>query len=218
MMMDDDAKRKVFDMIEQGHISAEEGLRLIKAMEGKKEPTSESLEIQKPDTELGQTKTNDSEVIEYPRIPEEELKRMNRLKRWWILPFGIGILITILGAIWMYMGYAANGFGFGFWLSWIPFLLGIFILAVSFQSSRSVWLHVRIKQRPGQTPQRIAISLPLPLNLTQWVITTFGNKIPGMQDQPIDEYSEMLKSVSPEEPFYVHVDEGDGEEVEVFIG
>ena len=216
--MVDEAKRKVFDMIEQGQISPDEGLRLIKAMEGGKTPEADAVEIQLPDLEEDQVDRTTSEEKVYPQIPEEELKRMNRLKRWWILPFGIGILITVLGAIWMYMGYTANGFGFGFWLSWIPFLLGIFILAVSFQSSRSVWLHVRIKQRPGESPQRIAISLPLPLNLTRWVFSTFGNKIPGMRDQPLDEYSEMLKSVSPEEPFYVHVDEGDGEEVEVFIG
>ncbi len=216
--MADDVKRKVFDMVEQGQISADEGLRLIKALEGRKEPNTDAVDIQMTETQPDQAESIDFKEKRYPQIPEEELKRMDRLKRWWILPFGVGILITILGAIWMYMGYAANGFGFGFWLSWVPFLLGIFILVISFQSSRSVWLHVRIKQRAGQTPQRIAISLPLPLTLTRWVISTFGDKIPGMRDQPVDEYSDILKSVSPEEPFYVHVDEGDGEEVEVFIG
>lgn len=216
--MADEATRKVFDMIEKGQISAEEGLRLIKAMEGHKDGKTEEMGIQVTDFDLNQAEATVIEEKDFPKIPEEELKRMARLKRWWVLPFGIGLLITILGAIWMYMGYTANGFGFGFWLSWIPFLLGIFILAVSFQSRDSVWLHVRIKQKPGETPQRIAISLPLPLSLTRWVISTFGSKIPGMQDQPMEEYSEMLKSVSPEDPFYVHVDEGDGEEVEVFIG
>ena len=216
--MADEATRKVFDMIEKGQISAEEGLRLIKAMEGHKDGKTEEMGIQVTDFDLNQAEATVIEEKDFPNIPEEELKRMTRLKRWWVLPFGIGLLITILGAIWMYMGYTANGFGFGFWLSWIPFLLGIFILAVSFQSRDSVWLHVRIKQKPGETPQRIAISLPLPLSLTRWVISTFGSKIPGMQDQPMEEYSEMLKSVSPEDPFYVHVDEGDGEEVEVFIG
>jgi hypothetical protein len=39
-----------------------------------------------------------------------------------------------------------------------------------------------------------------------------------LKDQPVSEYTEILKGISPEDPFYVHVDEGDGEEVEVFIG
>jgi len=216
--MADEPKRKVFDMIEKGQISADEGLRLIKAMEGRKEAKTEVGEIQASDFDPNHAESMEFGEKDLPKIPEEELKRLERLKSWWVLPFGVGLLITILGAIWMYMGYTAKGFGFGFWLAWLPFLLGIFILAISFQSRYSVWLHVRVKQKPGQSPQRIAISLPLPLSLTRWVISTFGNRIPGMQDQPLDEYSDMLKSVSSEEPFYIHVDEGDGEEVEVFIG
>ncbi len=216
--MKNEAERKVFDMVEQGLISADEGLRLIKAMEGRKDSPASDVELQKADFKANQTDSIDYEQKDLPQIPEEELKRMENLKRWWILPFGFGMLIMALGAIWMYTGYSTNGFGFGFWMAWVPFLLGIFILAVSYQSRTSVWLHVRIKQKPGEKPQRIAISLPLPISLTQWIFSTFGNKIPGMQDQPLDEYTEMLKSVSPEEPFYVHVDEGDGEVVEVFIG
>jgi polyhydroxyalkanoate synthesis regulator phasin len=216
--MTNEAERKVFDMVEKGQISADEGLRLIKAMGSHKEEKQEAVGIQASGFNADHSESVEYEEKDLPKIPEEELKRMARLKRWWVLPFGVGLLITTLGAIWMYMGYTANGFGFGFWLSWLPFLLGIFILALSFQSRYSVWLHVRIKQKPGETPQRIAISLPLPISLTRWVISTFGNKIPGMEGQPVEEYSEMLKSVSPEEPFYVHVDEGDGEEVEVFIG
>ena len=135
---------------------------------------------------------------------------MEQLKRWWVLPFGIGLVITTLGAIWMYTAYGANGFGWGFWLAWFPFLLGIFLVAVSFQTSRSVWLHVRIKQRPGQSPPRIAISLPVPVSLTRWFLRTFGGRIPGLKDQPVGEYADILEDLSPEEPFYVHVQEDDG--------
>ena len=212
------AERKVLDMVEQGQISAEEGLRLINAMDGQSEQPSESTdyEASSADRELVEIKAE--EAASRPQIPQEELDRVKHLKRWWVLPFAIGLLITTLGAIWMYMGYSAKGFGFGFWLSWIPFLLGIFITAVSYQSSHGVWLHVRIKQKPGESPQRIVISLPIPLGLTRWVVITFGDRIPGLKDQPVSEYSEILKSISPEDPFYVHVDEGNGEEVEVFIG
>ena len=216
--MTNEVERKVLDMVAGGQISAEEGLRLINAMNGRKEAATDVLAVQDV-TALGDQVGSQEELApEIPQIPEEELKRMERLKRWWFLPFGLGLIITILGAIWMYMGYMAKGFGFGFWLAWIPFLLGIFVLAVSYQSSKSVWLHVRIKQKPGEKPERISISLPLPLSLTRWVISTFGDRIPGMKDQPIEEYTQILRDISPDAPFYVHVDEGDGEEVEVFIG
>jgi polyhydroxyalkanoate synthesis regulator phasin len=212
------AERKVLDMVEQGQISAEEGLRLINAMDGQSEQPSESTDYEASSADRELVEINTEEAASRPQIPQEELDRMKHLKRWWILPFAIGLLITTLGAIWMYMGYTAKGFGFGFWLAWIPFLLGILITAVSYQSSHGVWLHVRIKQKPGESPQRIVISLPIPLGLTRWVVTTFGDRIPGLKDQPVSEYSEILKSISPEDPFYVHVDEGNGEEVEVFIG
>ena len=144
---------------------------------------------------------------------------MKQLKRWWVFPFAIGLVITTLGALWMFAGYSRSGFGWGFWLSWIPFIIGIFVLSLSFQSSRSVWLHVRIKQKRGESPPRISISLPLPLSLTQWLINTFGHKIPGLDDLPLGDISELLDRISPEEPFYVHVNDKDnGEMVEVFIG
>jgi hypothetical protein len=212
------AERKVLDMVEQGQISAEEGLRLINAMGGQGEKPLESTDSEASSADQKLIEIKAEEAAARPQIPQEELDRMKHLKRWWILPFAIGLLITTLGAIWMYMGYTAKGFGFGFWLAWIPFLLGILITAVSYQSSHGVWLHVRIKQKPGESPQRIVISLPIPLGLTRWVVTTFGDRIPGLKDQPVSEYSEILKSISPEDPFYVHVDEGNGEEVEVFIG
>jgi len=214
--MVDKAERTIMDMVEQGQISAEEGLRLINAMDGQKKAQDvneadslvpfEPIEVQEDESEPTQ-----------PTISPEERHRLDQLKRWWILPFGVGLIITILGAVWMFNGYSNNGFGWGFWLAWIPFLLGIFILSVSFQTSRSVWLHVRIKQKPGETPQRIAISLPLPMGLIRWFLRTFGHRISGLKDQPIDEYADIVDNLSVDEPFYVHVDE-DGEEVEVFIG
>lgn len=216
-MMVDKTERTILDMIEKGQITAEEGLRLINAMGSPKESTnreeSENIELVEPIETLEQ----EPEAYQSP-ISAEEKRRLNQLKRWWILPFGVGLLITILGAVWMFNGYNANGFSWGFWLSWIPFLIGILIVSVSFQSSHSVWLHVRIKQKPGQTPQRIAISLPMPLGLVRWFLRTFGHRISGLKDQPVSAYADILENLSAEEPFYVHVDDEDGEEVEVFIG
>jgi len=214
------AERQILDMVEQGQLSAEEGLRLINAMSGKTTSVLDSDVIDGKAANATEIIFGEDEEVEKPRISEVEKQRINQLKRWWVLPFGIGLLITTLGAIWMYMGYTRNGFGFGFgfWLAWIPFLLGVFIVAVSFQTNRSVWLHVRIRQKPGETPQRISISLPMPIGLTRWFFSAFGNHIPGLRDQPLDNIPEILAHLSPEEPFYVHVNEEDGEEVEVFIG
>lgn len=215
--MVDNAERKILDMVEGGKISAEEGLRLMNAMKGAKETHSP---VNEGDDHLETApQMSGSPASGHPMIPEAELARMNRLKRWWVLPFGVGLLVTSMGAVWMYLGYADNGFGWGFWLAWLPFLLGIFLMVLSYQTSRSVWVHVRIRQKPGEKPERISISLPMPLRLAKWFLGTFGNHIPGLKDQPVGDFSEILETLTPEEPFYVHVnDEDDGEEVEVFIG
>jgi len=204
--------------VEQGRISAEEALRLINAMDGGTAGLEENIDISPQENEESIVIPGGVKASSIPQIPEEELHRMNRLKRLWFVPFGIGLLIMTLGALWLYSAFSANGFGVGFWLAWIPFIMGIFIVAVSFQTSRSVWLHVRIKQKPGERPQRIAISLPMPVSLTRWFLNTFGKSIPGLRDQPIENFSEILNNLSPEEPFYVHVNEEGDEEVEVFIG
>ena len=130
--MTSEVERKILDMVEQGQITAEEGLRLMNAMSGNSDIVPENV----PQKDTGSLDLDQVEAQEEssPKISEEELKRMKRLKRWWILPFGIGLLITTLGAIWMYSGYMAKGFGLGFWLAWIPFILGIFIIAISFQT------------------------------------------------------------------------------------
>ena len=213
--MTDEAQRKVLDMVEQGRISPDEGLQLINALEGdhhKKQEGEDGLtgEVAYIPQEEGQ-KTSHS-------IPAEEMARMKRMKRWWVLPFSVGLVVTLLGAIWMYSGYLANGFGWGFWLSWLPFLLGIAIIAVSFPTSKSVWLHVRIKQKPGESPQRINISFPIPLRFAKWGLTTFGDKIPDINGKKAGDFSAILDALSPEEPFYIHIDDEDGEQVEVYIG
>lgn len=218
--MMDEAERKILEMVENGDITAEEGLRLINAAGGQQDASVNEIDqgVASTESEIEIVAADPDDVGTPNPIPEEEQQRMNRLKRWWVLPFGIGLLITTLGAVWMYTGYEARGFGWGFWLAGLLFMLGVMVLVVSYRTSRSVWLHVRIRQKPGESPQRIAFSLPIPVALTRWIFTSFGDRIPGIKDQPIDQVSEILKNLSPEEPFYVHVNEGDGEEVEVFIG
>ncbi len=172
-----------------------------------------------------EVKSGQAERITGQPVGEEEAGREIRYwKSWWYLPFWIGTFIMTLGAIGMYLGYTAARFGIGFWLSWIPFFLGVIVMAISWQSRLARWLHVRIHQEPGERPGSISISLPLPLGLASWFLRNFSHLIPGLRDQKFSgsDLSDILislgQSVSPENPFYVHVNGNNGEEVEVFIG
>ena len=212
----ENSERKILDMVEQGQITADEGLRLMNAMsKGGVDQKPETVEAFGEDSERPGRPTGSYGS----HISLEEVARMNRLKRWWLMPFSIGLIILFLGAIWMYAGYQDAGFGFGFWISWVPFLLGIFIVAVSIRTSKSLWFHLKVKQAPGEKPERINLSLPLPLNLAKWLFTAFGEKITGLKEPGLQDIPAILENISPEEPFYVHVnDDNDGEEVEIYIG
>jgi hypothetical protein len=137
---------------------------------------------------------------------------------WWI-PMLVGVSITLVAAVLMYSAWNASGFGFWFACTWFPFLLGVTVMALAWASRTARWLHVRVEQKEGESPQRIAISLPIPLRLTAWFLRTFGHKIPHLGNTGLDELIVALDATSPETPFYVEVNEGaNGEHVEVYIG
>ncbi len=157
-----------------------------------------------------------------PQLTELEQSRFNFWQRWWLLPFAIGVVITLLGAYWMYLGYMTAGLGWGFWLSWIPFGLGVLITAAAARSRTARWLHVRVHEVTGKhgPPTNINISLPLPISFAAWVLRTFGHWMPeDFRRQHLDEVLVMLdQALSKDAPFHVMVNEDDGDQVEVFIG
>ena len=82
------------------------------------------------------------------------------------------------------------------------------------------WLHIRIRQKPGERPQTIALSFPLPIRITAWFLRNFGSRIPKLKETGLDELILALgKNATPQAPFYIEVNEGeDGEQVQVYIG
>jgi len=140
-------------------------------------------------------------------------------RNWWRYPLWIGVAVTIVGAALMYLAVRSSGFGFWFACAWFPFLFGVAVLALAWGSRQARWLHVRVKRQPGQSPQRISISLPLPLRLAASVIRIFNIRTREIENQRLSDLILTLEKTSPEAPFYVHVnDSDDGEQVEIYIG
>jgi hypothetical protein len=249
-MVSDSERTKILEMIEDGTISAEDGLSLLNALdaslttdndgfsditeEGKSvllKNTSPAL-IEESDLPIvsGDLKDHENVRVEsdyYPLTDEDVSNRpappnsdeIKRWKRWWIIPLWIGAGITVLGGLLMFWAYQANGFGFWFACSWFPFLLGVATLSFAWNSRISPWLHVRIQQASGERPQKIAISFPIPIRLTVWGLRLFGHYIPHMDGVSLEEVILALKDVARDgTPFFVDVDDEDGERVQVFIG
>jgi hypothetical protein len=219
-MTEKNERIQILEMIESGVITAEEGARLLQAFDADErleetrnehsESTSEAVFGDEPDPMEGV-------VFDTEYQPDFE-----RWKRYWVIPLWIGVGFTIIGSLVMLWIYQSTGFSFWFACSWLPFLLGVGLITMAWGSRSARWLHLRIQQEPGEWPQTIAFSFPLPLNFAAWFMRTFGQFIPKVNeiDLDFDKVIETFKnSTTPEHPFYVEVDEGEnGETVQIYIG
>ena len=248
--MDETARMKILEMIESGKITAAEGLRLLEALSAQTEDTAEensgmeegpipvsSMDESIPppspsippseDNEETTTASEEPEPSSQKQASQPEFISTSALppdaekwRRWWMLPLWVGVGTVVLAGAWMYAAYENNGFSFWFLCSWIPFLFGVLLMAISFGSRRARWLHLRVTQAPGEKPQNIAISFPLPIRLASWFFRNFGHYIPEVQNKPIDEILAAVDhSTGPDNPLYIEVDEGkNGEKVKIYIG
>jgi hypothetical protein len=211
--MSNSAERlKILEMIDQGVISAEEGYSLLQALDDGEQYIDDADGI----ANLEPIEIADDHERAQPPDPED----IKKWKQWWFIPVWIGAGITVISGGLMYWAFRASGYGFWFACTWFPFLLGVMVLALGWSSQKTPWLHVRVHQKPGESPQKIAISFPIPIRLTAWFLRTFGHFIPNMDATGLDEIILALGDTSEEDiPFFVDVDEGeDGEKVQVFIG
>jgi hypothetical protein len=214
-MTEQNERMEILDMIQRGTISPDEGMKLIKAIDESDQILNEEYLAAKSELEGS---------LEDPELensfPDPLSENPEEWRKWWVIPFGIGSGITALGGWLMYLAWSAKGYGAGFYLAWIPFLIGISILVLGWNSRTGPWLHVRIQQKPGETPERIRISLPLPIYFTAWILRTFGEYITGLKDSGLDEVILALGDKTEQDaPLSIDVqDDDDGEQVRIYIG
>ncbi len=226
---------QILEMVAAGQISAAEGVKLIQALDSIPESVASDGAGELPaGTASPEAQWNAapppaaepySAPVEEPLPPQPESAPfqpqpgIRKWRNWWQIPLWIGVIITVFSAILMYLAWQAQQFSFLFVCSWFPFLIGVAVLALAWASHSARWLHVRVHQKPGERPQTIAISLPIPIRLTAWFLRIFRGRISGLEKINLDEMLLALENVSPEAPLYVSVDDDDdGEKVEVYIG
>lgn len=148
-------------------------------------------------------------------------RRFAKRERWWVVPYTFSVVLTVISAIWLFEGWQAGRFSFGFWISWIPFLLGVSGMALSWQSRVLRWIHIRIKNNGAKTPHQFSFSFPLPSRLIKWVTGNFGFAFPPeVRGVDLDELLDVLdSSVSDESPIYIWFnDDKEDQQVEVWVG
>lgn len=206
--MSSDEEKQILRMVEDGKISAEEALTLIKALE--ENPAEDEVEV--IETEAS-TDGERSAGLEF-----EEVKA--RAQKFAMLPLWIGVAFTVLGAYWMYALVRVANYGFWFFCAWIPLLLGLLLVSLSAGGLNVRWLYLNVDQKPGEWPQHITFGLPLPLGIIGWILRNFGHYMRGMDRANVEGILKALSAMDDlDEPLIVNVDEGEhGDQVQVYIG
>ena len=218
--MTDSERQQILKMIDDGKISAEQGLALMQAL--LEEPEDELVNVQETAAEqavevLQETDQSSQTGSNAARSNQDFERKLAGFRRLWVVPLVIGVVTTVLGALWMFSAMQAGGLSFWFFLAWLPFLAGVLITAVAFSSRTSRWIYINVKQKSGETPQRIVITFPL--SLVSWVMGFVKFTVPDPEVGAINEVmNAVFQSTKTSEPLLVDVQEEDGEHVQVFIG
>jgi hypothetical protein len=212
-MPEDTERMQILQMIEDGRISAAEGLRLLDAL---KPPEA----LAQPAAETPPAGGAKAGGKGQRAAPEPEL---DKWRRWWVAPMAVGTGIVFVSALLMYGAYQGGGFGFWFACATVPFAFGVLLMALAGFSQSARWIHIRVRRGErdtGDGPRNIAISFPLPIRFTAWGLRTFGHLIPKLNQTGVDELVMALaEHTSADSPFFVDVDNGEGgEKVQVYIG
>ncbi len=232
-------RMEILRRVESGELDPEDGNRLLLELEereaeaqpaaveavraegyeaGPGEAASFASEPVQPALEPPMQGVVEEPVQKQPAGEESQPPRSNSWLGLWVVPFLLGLLLTVFSATWMYQGWLAAGLSWGFWLSFIPFAIGVLLMWAGWETRLARWLHLRIRQRPGSRPQVIAFSLPLPIGLTRWAVRRFGRYTPFANDQgSADVLDELDQAFAAGDPTHIYVDDRDGTRVEIWI-
>ena len=222
--MTDKERNQVLKMIECGMITPEEGLHLMETLD--QSPAEDEGVAEPIETGPG-SRTKLGSEIDFSKSHTEESSfetdpRISRVKstarRLWQIPLWIGVVITVASATGMYAILHGPGMNFWFFFLALPLLLGVAIVAAAVGSRKAHWIFVNVQQKPGEKPAHIFLGFPLPLKLAAWFLGRFGNRIPDLKKTNLDDAIKVMETgFKGDSPLIVHVDDEDGEHVQIYI-
>ena len=165
------------------------------------------------------------EIINKPMVDPQSTQTETKEKpSWsivfWLIPLISGVLLTVFSSTWLYQNFFSSGLGYKFWLTWIPFIIGVFMMYIGWELQRARWINISIKQPKGKSPQRIFLSFPLPFKFMGFILKLFKGKLPTtVSGVDIEELMLTLdQQFKKDEPLFLHVNDEDGTKVEIYIG
>lgn len=216
-MMDNELRLDILRQVESGELNPAKASELLRMLEqrditNQRDDQTESMSDEK--VEVIDPINQDS------LLSKEDLKKPTWAFVFWLIPVLTGALITVTATSWLYQSYTTAGLGFSFWISWIPFLLGIGLIYFGIVLQQSKWIHIHIRQPQGQKPSRIIIGFPVPVRFLIKMFYLFRHKLPdNVQFIDFDLIINALdENISSEAPVVINVDDDDGSKVEIYFG
>jgi len=125
---------EILKKIESGELSVDEGFRQLNQVEGDQaaEAPPAAAEVNEPPLEQPSASANASEPL-VGEIDQTAMPEFGRYRVWTWVMFGFFVFLTGISAWWMVSAWQRHPFGWGFWLSWIPFFIGVLGMATSFK-------------------------------------------------------------------------------------
>lgn len=204
-----DERQQILQMLQEGKITTEQAMELLEAIDTDTAPLP-AFTASPAEPMVGE-------------IVSEATPNMDRYRSWWQIPFFISLAVMVLFGFWLRALYqsADGALTFGFICVWSLFMLTVGLTTLAFLSRRAAWVHVRVQEKKGR---RVAISLPLPLGIASWGINLARGFVDDATQIKLDMASEFVKSAKESmqepghEPLTIHVDDEDGDRVQVYIG
>ncbi len=210
-----EVEEKILQMVQDGILTSAEAAKLLETLSAEQasDATDDINEYAGPET-ASTIVTPDGEVIASDQTPD-----LDWFRSFWQIPFFVSLTILLLSGwgLWS-VWQTASGLGAFFGVLCLVPLVALALLAVllSFWSQYAYWLHVRIREKKGT---RIAISLPLPIIIIQFVLRFAGRYVGEDNAANLFTASELLAALGEQdEPLYIAVDDDDGDQVQVYIG
>lgn len=207
--MSSEERKQILKMVEDGRISADQAMTLIRALEEDAGAEAET-EVHAPEAGPGAEKTAAPDL-------EKIAAQARRLAQ---IPLWAGLSLLVLSASAMYAVMQSAGYNFWFYCLMLPLLLGAAVTAFGGWSRTARWFFVRVDRLRGEGPKRILFGFPIPLELAGWFLRVFGKRIDGLKDTSVDEVVQAIALTRGiREPLIIDVDDGEeGEQVQVYIG
>jgi hypothetical protein len=145
----------------------------------------------------------------------------NRASRtsWWLPPLLVGVLLTVLSALWLRADASDGILGFWFYVALLPLFAGISLIVTGALLRRSHWVRLQVKGRGHGDRINVNTQIPVPFDLASGLMERFGFNIRGFDAGTVAQIKAALKKVRDDgQPVHIQANDEDGDgTVDIYI-